>query len=66
MFKDVIPHVTTCPYNTVMGDFNARIGNPLLNEKSVCGFEFGVRNRIGQVEALFFEHRNLYVMNTFI
>lgn len=33
---------TTCHNNTIIGNFNAKIGNPLINEKSVGGFGFGI------------------------
>ncbi|KAG7308870.1 hypothetical protein JYU34_006132 [Plutella xylostella] len=54
-----------CHYTIVMGDFNAKIGPPLENERSIGQHGLGSRNPRGQILVNFLETEHLYAMNTF-
>jgi hypothetical protein len=52
-------------FMVIMGDFNAKIGEPTSNQETVGKFGLGKQNKRGELLAEFSSNHNLYIMNTF-
>ena len=52
-------------YNTVMGDFNAKVGPGEIKETCTGSYGIGTRNRRGDMQVEFAERYKFKIMNTF-
>ncbi|MBF2463458.1 endonuclease/exonuclease/phosphatase family protein [Listeria welshimeri] len=68
MYEDItkaIHGTTSCFYNVVMGDFNAKVGVQECDESKIGPHGLGCRNHRGQMLVNFLEMQGLYLMNSF-